>query len=103
MGLVKMEKTERVIKALGICKRSGTSCGDCPYRITEDDRTECIDQLMEDAEEIIKELKENEPETTAEIEGGGETYFFVCGECRSELANRAKYCSHCGRKVDWAG
>ena len=45
-------------------------------------------------------LKRNIPEP-AEIEGGGASYFYVCGDCHGIVDSLDKYCRHCGRKIDW--
>jgi hypothetical protein len=47
--------------------------------------------------ELLKEQEEEE----AEIDGSGMTWFFVCGNCHTTLADHAKYCHQCGKKVKW--
>lgn len=47
------------------------------------------------------DFKEEEA-TTAEIEGGGSTWWIVCGECRGQIDTNDHYCKHCGRKVRWS-
>lgn len=37
----------------------------------------------------------------AEIEGGGHTWFFVCGECHTAIDTADKYCRQCGREIVW--
>ena len=37
----------------------------------------------------------------AEIEGGGQNCFFVCGECHTILDTKDKFCRECGRKIVW--
>ena len=37
----------------------------------------------------------------AEIEGGGLTWWYVCGECHSAIDRADKYCRECGRKIIW--
>ena len=39
----------------------------------------------------------------AEIEGGGSTWFYVCGECHGSIDTHDKYCRHCGHPIDWSG
>ena len=46
----------------------------------------------------IKALERQE-QTTAVIEGGGPTWWFVCEECRGPIDPYDKYCKHCGRTV----
>lgn len=38
----------------------------------------------------------------AEMEGGGHTWFFVCGECHTAIDTKDKYCRECGREIIWA-
>ena len=54
----------------------------------------------EDAEDLYRILKENTAEV--EIDGGG-TYWFVCGECRTAVGSKDKYCRECGRRLIWDG
>ena len=35
----------------------------------------------------------------AEIEGGGSTWWYECGECHGQLDVNDIFCRHCGRKV----
>ena len=37
----------------------------------------------------------------AEIEGGGSTWFYVCGECHGVIDRNELHCRHCGRAVKW--
>ena len=59
--------------------------------------------LVSEAERCL-ELAEVEdtlfaaPES-AEIEGGGSTWFYVCGECHGAIDSWDNYCKHCGRKI----
>jgi hypothetical protein len=46
----------------------------------------------------IKALERQE-QTTAEIEGGGSSWWFVCEECRGAIDSWDHYCKHCGRQV----
>ena len=46
----------------------------------------------------IAEQKPVEPE----IEGGGYSWFYVCGECHGSINSYDKYCRHCGREIDWS-
>ena len=39
----------------------------------------------------------------SEIEGGGSSWWYVCGECHGQIDNKDSYCRHCGRKVKWDG
>jgi len=43
-------------------------------------------------------LKEREA-VEAEIEGGGSSWWYVCGECHGTIDSRDQFCRHCGRKI----
>lgn len=47
---------------------------------------------------MIDELLEAQ-ETEPELEGGGSTWWYVCGECHGAIDKRDAYCRHCGRKL----
>ena len=38
----------------------------------------------------------------AEMESGGHTWFFVCGECHTAIDSHDKYCRQCGREIVWS-
>lgn len=38
---------------------------------------------------------------SAEIEGGGSSWFFVCGECHGQIDSKDRVCRHCGSLVSW--
>ena len=37
----------------------------------------------------------------SELEGSGNTWWYVCGECHGSISWGDKYCKCCGRKVEW--
>lgn len=37
----------------------------------------------------------------AEVEGGGSTWWIVCGKCHGAIDVNDRYCKHCGGKVSW--
>lgn len=43
-------------------------------------------------------LKEQEP-VEPELEGGGSTWWHVCGECHGAIDTSDRYCKHCGRRI----
>lgn len=47
-------------------------------------------------------LKEKEP-VPAEREGGGSSWWLVCGECHTAIDTQDQYCRQCGRRIDWNG
>ena len=51
--------------------------------------------------ELMKDLAERITPAEAEIEGGGSSWFYVCGECHGAIDPKDKYCRHCGRPVEW--
>ena len=51
------------------------------------------------AKVALELLKEKEAEV--EIEGGGSTWFYVCGECHTSVSKHSKYCRECGRRLKW--
>lgn len=55
--------------------------------------TKTLTQCME----IIKRNVPVEPEA----EGGGVTWYFVCGECHTAINPCDKYCSECGKRIKW--
>ena len=52
----------------------------------------CLD--LAEAEDTI--LSEPVP---YEVEGGGSTWWYVCGECHGNVDGWDNYCKHCGRKI----
>lgn len=38
-----------------------------------------------------------------EFEGGGHSWWWVCGECRTMIDERDKFCRECGRRLKWDG
>lgn len=38
-----------------------------------------------------------------ELEGGGSTWWYVCGECHGTVELMAEECPHCRRRLDWNG
>ena len=50
----------------------------------------------------MEKKREEELTAEAEIEGGGMTWYFVCGECHGALPeHNAVYCPHCKRRIIW--
>ena len=59
--------------------------------------------LKEEAETCL-ELAEAEIITIAEpveteLEGGGSSWFHVCGDCHGVVGDYDRYCRHCGRRL----
>lgn len=50
------------------------------------------------AEEIVRLIKEREP-AEIETEGGGSSWWHVCGECHGAIDISDNFCKHCGRRI----
>lgn len=57
--------------------------------------------IMENGAPQRLDFKEEEG-TPAELEGGGTTWWMVCGECHGAIDTNDRYCKHCGGKVKWS-
>lgn len=57
--------------------------------------------VMENGAPQRLDFKEEEG-TPAELEGGGTTWWMVCGECHGAIDTNDRYCKHCGGKVKWS-
>ena len=51
--------------------------------------------MVEDAIELLKDQDPVEPE----LEGGGSTWWHVCGECHGAIDVSDNFCKHCGRRI----
>lgn len=115
---VKITDRQKIAKVLSCCIRSsnGTKdtvcdndadCDSCPIHYT--DGRVCCREFEESVSSVptgiiraaISMLKEQEP-VQAELEGGGSTWWIVCGECRGPIDTNDHYCKHCGKKVKWS-
>jgi hypothetical protein len=36
-----------------------------------------------------------------EIEGGGHSWYYVCGECHGAIDREDRFCKHCGYAITW--
>ena len=55
------------------------------------------------AKDMAAKLLETQIPTPAEIEGGGHTWFYVCGGCHGTINREDRFCRHCGNAVSWDG
>ena len=102
-----MVDIEKVIKGLAHCTRplemgrGGNFCMDCPY--TEPIgfyKFKCNSQQMKkDALELLKEHKKKQTSVEKEMEGGGNSWWYVCPECHSAIDIKDTYCRYCGQRV----
>lgn len=52
--------------------------------------------------ERYRKLRDGEDDPVEiETEGGGSTWWYVCGDCHGAIDNRDIYCKHCWRKLKW--
>lgn len=58
-------------------------------------------EIMENGAPQRLDFKEEEG-TPAELEGGGTTWWMVCGDCHGAIDTNDRYCKHCGVKVKWS-
>ena len=91
-----MANREKVIKGLALCLTGGdaSSCKDCPY---DDECKEAVgispSPLKRDALEL---LKWQEPVEPIRLEN-----WWKCPSCGGNIVANMKYCSICGRRVNW--
>jgi hypothetical protein len=71
------------------------SHGDCERNCAECDLVQDDGELLQMYTDVIALMKEREP-VGIEIEGGGSTWWHVCGECHGAVDSCDLYCRHCG-------
>lgn len=114
-----MVDKEKVFRGLKHCTTC-LGCFECPYSVADKCTVECklfvdrdalelikmqerqIKKLQKEKDEVIKLLKSPMPEDTeVELEGGGTTWWYVCGECHGAIDSKDKFCRYCGRLLKW--
>lgn len=65
--------------------------------VANETKSDFISLTVGEGKAILKLLEDAE----AEIEGGGMTWFFVCGNCHTSLNEHANFCHECGRRIKW--
>ena len=94
-----MADREKVINGLECCITFGRdSCKKC-YQEGPGFGIACIQGLMRDALELLKEQEPVEP-IRNDI---GIGYWHQCGACGAALGVDWKYCHNCGKAVKWDG
>lgn len=48
-------------------------------------------------------MSEERKPVEAELEGGGTTWWYVCGECHGAVNYLADICPHCKTRLTWEG
>lgn len=89
-------RIERLIKHLKTQIAVSEGMGADFVYITKDEAKKCL-ELAEAQDTLFMSP------VHAEVEGGGSTWWYVCGECHSQLNPSDKYCNQCGRKITWEG
>lgn len=90
--------TEKVLDAFSNCITK-PKCKNCPWGTCEQEH-ETVKIPLDLAVEVNSLLQQHRG-VEAEIEGGEEIWWFVCGECRSAIDPKDKFCRECGRKIIW--
>lgn len=54
----------------------------------------------ENCKKAAEELGKQES-AEAEMEGGGSTWWYVCGECHTAIDSLDRFCRQCGRRIEW--
>jgi len=73
-------------------------CAECKYADKSAFSEPCVEcgfnySRFEQKEEAVKPLREHS--------GGGATWWYVCGACRTAINPNDKFCHECGKKVKW--
>ena len=89
-----IDRVKNLKKHLGIQIRKAKSLSSKWVYILEEEAETCL-KLAESEEEILRMMDPVEPE----LEGGGSTWWYVCGECHGAIDNWDNYCKHCGRMI----
>lgn len=55
------------------------------------------------AKRILELITCEEKTARVKLEGGWPSWWFVCGECHTQVGSCDKYCRQCGIKLDWRG
>lgn len=98
-----MAVKDRVIYDLERCVcKVPDSCTDCSKRREGLVPLECMEELMKDALELLKEQEAVEP--ILKREGKSKMYNdYVCPVCDNEVVYGQCYCSECGKPFLWEG
>ena len=87
-----IRRFEKLIKHLNTQISVSEGMGADFVYITKKEAEKCL-ELAEAEHTLLMEPVQ------ANVEGGGNSWWYVCGECRSSLNPGDKYCHECGRKV----
>lgn len=96
-----MAVKDRVIYDLERCVcKVPDSCTDCSKRREGLVPLECMEELMKDALELLKEQEPKPVELHTNAYG---TRFYFCPKCKRELfhTRNLNFCEKCGQAVKW--
>lgn len=48
-------------------------------------------------------MEQEKKPVPVEMEGGGWSWWYVCGECHGAVDPKERTCPHCGNTLDWSG
>ena len=94
-------KEELKVFAEATAEERGLEIKSIEYEITDSKEREGYKEIKIISKMKNKEEKEEKETTEPELEGGGHSWYWVCGECRKIISDRYKYCPGCGRKIKW--
>ena len=86
---------EKVITAIEKCINLDDACNSCDYDGCIFKHGSCEKDLLADVLAVLKDQEE----VDAEIEGGGSSWWYVCGDCHGAIDSSDRYCRHCGRRI----
>lgn len=75
------------------------SCRDCDRKYGDCVLVRNGGELYEMYTNVIDRMKPVKP--GKEYSGSGTTWWNVCGACKTAINPNAKFCSQCGKPVDW--
>ena len=64
-----------------------------------EERCVCCGEIIPEGTQVCQRCS-NKP-VPAELEGGGCSWWYVCGECHGEIDWKDKICPHCKTPVKW--
>ena len=95
-----MDRLQRIENGINSClhEQGGAifriNCNKCIYN-----KHGCFSSFIEDLRSLMDELTPVKPKT---LHDNGTTAWHVCGNCGATVYKGiSKYCSECGRRIEW--
>ena len=88
---ISLEVEEKELVLCKHCKHEEVCC----RRRTDNPEWYCGDGVRKDE----NDPPENRESAETEMEGGGSTWWYVCGECHTAIDKKDRFCRECGRKL----